>query len=641
MAPQDLHPLQRTWTRAEQAALIRGGLTHLVRDGSAAWEDLTLPELARAADAMFERGRLHLWRRLKAMPDARPWLELMAAQVDEDGTWDIAQARSLLNLARQTLEGYGARTWRDTFGHWTIACAGTPAWLAVRPVVLEHTTVLSDAVELLAADRLPVDAAALRLAVAKALHEPGQCPGRDPVPLVLRWLHLDGQAAPVLLRHGPQALLLRIAAGKTTPGHILRLFAEQGPAATEAGSVRMTAWRQLLRRAADASQLKALVLQPPERGEWAWCTQWLQLPGEDLALALVLAARRNGWRLVEIHRAVGPAAFADALRRAQALLAPTAPREAATLELIGSLGVDHAPHLMRVLAMARRGASAGQKLDAAYKRHLLPKKSGGSRVISAPDAVLKRVQRAILERLLAPLGQHEAAHGFVAGRGIVGNAQVHVGQAVVVNADVSQCFASVRWPLVLAALRRDLSATLGPVALSLLCDVCTAQGALPTGAPTSPALLNRVLLKTDEVLAEAAFKRGVRYTRYADDLTFSGEDGAVEMLAIARRTLSQIGLVLDGRKTNIFRRGRRQMVTGLVVNDQVSVPRRIRRRLRAAVHRVEQGQTPTWHEQPDPLDALKGRLGFVRMVHPQEGTRLLQRLGQALEGPAAAQGKAQ
>jgi retron-type reverse transcriptase len=165
--------------------------------------------------------------------------------------------------------------------------------------------------------------------------------------------------------------------------------------------------------------------------------------------------------------------------------------------------------------------------------------------------------------------------------------------------------------------------------LSLLCDLCTAEGGLPIGAPTSPALLNRVLLKTDEILSAAAQSRGVRYTRYADDLSFSGENGAVQMLGIARRTLAQIGLELDPRKTNVFRRGRRQVVTGLVVNDQVSVPRRIRRRLRAAVHRVEQGQAPHWHGQDQGLDALQGRLAFLKMVNAREGSALIGRLGAA------------
>ena len=160
----------------------------------------------------------------------------------------------------------------------------------------------------------------------------------------------------------------------------------------------------------------------------------------------------------------------------------------------------------------------------------------------------------------------------------------------------------------------------------MLVDICTAEGGLPVGAPTSPTLLNRVLWRSDEVLAQAAEQRGLRYTRYADDLTFSGSDTAVQMLGVARRTLAQIGLALDPKKTNIFRRGRRQMVTGLVVNQQVSVPRHIRRRLRAAVHRVEQGGVAQWDGAEQSAAALRGRVAFVKMVHAQEGRALLQRL---------------
>ena len=83
------------------------------------------------------------------------------------------------------------------------------------------------------------------------------------------------------------------------------------------------------------------------------------------------------------------------------------------------------------------------------------------------------------------------------------------------------------------------------------------------------------------------------------------------------------------------------MVTGLVVNDQVSVPRRIRRRLRAAVHRAEQGQVPLWHDEEQGLDALQGRLAFVRMVHPEEGTALMKRLGAVKAGSAPSSLEAQ
>ena len=282
------------------------------------------------------------------------------------------------------------------------------------------------------------------------------------------------------------------------------------------------------------------------------------------------------------------------------------------------------------MAMADRSAAAGHKFDQAYRKYLLPKKSGGSRVISAPHPHLKRIQRAVLDSLLQPLGAHECAHGFVPGRSIRGNASVHVGQPIVTNADVRNCFPSVKWPLVLGVFRREFGHKLAPGAISLLVDICTADGGLPIGAPSSPALLNRVLLRTDIVLQTAAERLHCRYSRYADDLTFSGDHGAVKLLGIAKRTLSQIGLELDPDKTNIYRRGRRQIVTGLVVNDGVSVPRRLRRRMRAAVHAVELGRTPQWHGKEEPTAALMGRLAFVSAVNTAHAAPLKKRLVRAL-----------
>ena len=129
---------------------------------------------------------------------------------------------------------------------------------------------------------------------------------------------------------------------------------------------------------------------------------------------------------------------------------------------------------------------------------------------------------------------------------------------------------------------RDLSDRLSPLSISFLVDLCTADGVLPVGAPTSPAILNRVLFKTDQILSQQAALRECSYSRYADDLTFSGGEKAVGLLGVARGVLGQIGLELDPQKTNIFRRGRRQMCTGLVVNERVNVPRTIKKKLRAA-----------------------------------------------------------
>jgi retron-type reverse transcriptase len=278
------------------------------------------------------------------------------------------------------------------------------------------------------------------------------------------------------------------------------------------------------------------------------------------------------------------------------------------------------------VASVRNPTVRGAKLDAHYRSYLLPKQSGGTRTILVPEPWLKGLQRRIYEKLLRPLGAHDCAHGFVPGRSILTNATPHVGKSVVVTCDIAKAFPSITWSLVLHALKRDLGERLSGPAISLLVDICCHAGGLPIGAPTSPALLNRVLLPADRIFAAEADKHGLSYTRYADDLTFSGGNDAPGMLRIVRRILGEIGLHLDDRKTNIFRCGRRQMVTGLSVNQRANVPRRLRRRLRAAVHRQVHGDEPQWHGKPLSLASLKGHLHFLEMIDPDSASVLLQQL---------------
>jgi len=318
-----------------------------------------------------------------------------------------------------------------------------------------------------------------------------------------------------------------------------------------------------------------------------WIPKWSNLATDknvvdaNSVAALYIVLRNNLKKLKRILHKV-PDEIADA--GFEIAIQSLKGRDLTTLELARVLGFDIAPHLSAVISLCDYKSETGKRLDKIYLKWTLPKKSGGVRIISAPPPSLKIVQRRILDKLLTPLGFHDCAYGFAKGRSIKDNASVHVGNPIVANADITNCFPNVRWPLVLGAIRRDLGEKLSKPAISILVDICTSEGGLPIGAPTSPALLNRVLYKSDQILEAESKKRSCNYSRYADDLTFSGDYGAIKMLGVSKGVLGRIGLVLDPKKTNIFRKGRRQAVTGLVVNQQVSVARRIRRRLRAAVH---------------------------------------------------------
>ncbi len=618
----DLAMIQQTWAAPEFDLLAAAGRFDLLPLDALFWQSLALPELLRAA-MVHRQGHKVVAGRLRALPDARPLLALLACP---DGA-------AIKALACKALRTPALNNQPKNWGAWVARCIGTPDWHANASLAAAGSHPVAHALDLLKSGQVPLHEEGFRSAVVDLLVR--QQMRSDQVNDSIRsYLAADLPAVDlVAVRMSVSKLRSLLTDGSMTMPILDRFNL------TVAEELKPEVWRCRLMRAGTAISLRRMLLERTGNGDVVpWHHGWLTIAGNstDRAVALVLAGRRDPKRLREVTAGLEADDFFAALRQAAAYLPPTARRDQGFLQLIAALGAHQIPYLSAVMAMADRDAAAGHKLDAAYRRHLLPKKSGGTRVISAPHPHLKRIQRAILDHLIQPLGAHDCAFGFVPGRSIGGNALVHVGQPIVTNADVKNCFPSVKWSLVMGALRRDLGHRLCPGAISLLVDICTADGGLPIGAPTSPALLNRVLVRTDEVLQAAALRLDCRYTRYADDLTFSGDHGAVRLLGVAERTLSQIGLVLDSKKTNIYRPGRRQIVTGLVVNERVSVPRRLRRRIRAAVHAVEQGRSPLWHGQEEPITSLQGRLAFVQSINPLQAKPLAVRLKTARAASSAA-----
>ena len=278
-----------------------------------------------------------------------------------------------------------------------------------------------------------------------------------------------------------------------------------------------------------------------------------------------------------------------------------------------------------------------------YVRFQVPKKSGGMRELSAPHCDLAAAQQWILMHVLEKLPVHDAAHGFVPGRGTMSNAVPHVARATVVNLDLKDFFPSITFPRV-KGIFQDLgfSPAVATI-LGLLCTECprrqveyngkklfVAAGprGLPQGACTSPALSNLLARRLDSRLAGLAKKLGFNYTRYADDLTFSG-DGPVAaktgyLLARIRHIVEAESLVVNEKKTRVQRPGRRQTVTGIVVNKRPNVPRKMTKRLRAILHQAKKnGLASQNRDQRENFEHwLDGMIAYVQMVNPDKGKRL-------------------
>ena len=296
-------------------------------------------------------------------------------------------------------------------------------------------------------------------------------------------------------------------------------------------------------------------------------------------------------------------------RLARRLFAAPAPATEAV-----SPGLYRLSRLLRLPPSTLLGFQSPGRPEARY--HYRPfrqaKRNGGRRRIYAPSPDLKEIQRALLHRYLDQLLVHPAATGFRRGFSVADNARVHLGQAIVVTADIEDFFDSTPVHRVWAffrAQRWDITAT------AILTGICTFRGALPQGAPTSPALSNLVNVPLDEALSALAWRSGGLYTRYGDDLTFSWpiDDMPSDLEANVRAELLALGYRLSPLKGWCVwrvREGDVPRVTGVLLgrdgclHPEPEIERQVTRLRRQARRK----------DDPAAVARLRGYEGFVRML---------------------------
>ncbi len=297
---------------------------------------------------------------------------------------------------------------------------------------------------------------------------------------------------------------------------------------------------------------------------------------------------------------------------------------------------------LRFLAFSRRTSTTTH-----YRRFGIRKKTGGVRQISAPMPRLKRAQEWILANILEKVELHRAAHGFRRGRSIVTNATPHVGADVVINVDVRDFFPTVTYQRVRGVFRSLGYSEQIATILGLICSepdvdtleidnrtyyVSRSERYLPQGAPSSPAITNIICRGLDARLARTAEQLGFTYTRYADDITFSGSGDALDNIGRALRRIDFIvaaeGFQLHPDKTRVLRKARRQEVTGLVVNDRIAVPRDTLRRFRAVLFQIERDGPAgkRWGTSGNVIASIEGFANFVAMVDSEKGAALQTRV---------------
>jgi retron-type reverse transcriptase len=219
-----------------------------------------------------------------------------------------------------------------------------------------------------------------------------------------------------------------------------------------------------------------------------------------------------------------------------------------------------------------------------YQTFSILKRNGTRRQISAPRVFLKTLQRYLLDCVLDQIPLHEAAVGFRPKMNCATGARRHVGNRFLWNIDLEDFFPSIR---LLQVERVFADVGYKPEVAGFLAQICCLDSRLPQGAPTSPAIANILFTPVDEKLDALSKEAELMYSRYADDLSFSGNK--LIPAEFRKKVLTLIkahGFRVNHSKSRLIGPGARREVTGLTVNASVSIPRKRRRKLRAFFHQV-------------------------------------------------------
>lgn len=265
-----------------------------------------------------------------------------------------------------------------------------------------------------------------------------------------------------------------------------------------------------------------------------------------------------------------------------------------------------------------------------YKEYTIPKKRGGVRVLEEPYPDLKDIQSWILNNILMPAAKtmvSPVAKAFMPGKSIRDNARFHKNKKIIVALDVENFFGSIQFGCVYEIFREIGYSN---AVATLLTKLCTYNNVLPQGAPTSPMLSNLVMKRIDDQVWTYCKDRKIIYTRYADDMTFSGDSIHVgHLISYVAQALNHRYLHLNTRKTKVMGRGTRQSVTGVVVNEKVQVSKAYRDKIRQEVyycikygfesHMSRSADKPQWISSVDQyIRHLLGKVEFVLQINPND-----------------------
>ena len=262
-------------------------------------------------------------------------------------------------------------------------------------------------------------------------------------------------------------------------------------------------------------------------------------------------------------------------------------------------------------------------LEKHYHTVCIPKSDGSQRKLSVPDLILKSVQKSIADHLLIQYPISKYAKAYKVGSSVQKNARPHVGKKKVLKLDIEGFFDHIWYSQVKDKVFNQEKYS-EPIRV-LLTMLCYYKDSLPQGAPTSPAITNIIMYDFDETVGAFCNEKSIAYTRYCDDMTFSGDFDEKEVISFVKNELSKLGLHLKNRKTSVIPATKRQRVTGIVVNEKVNVAKEYKKKIRQELYYIRKFGLDGHLNKIGVFDkekyllSLKGRIAFVLQTMPNDG----------------------
>lgn len=258
-----------------------------------------------------------------------------------------------------------------------------------------------------------------------------------------------------------------------------------------------------------------------------------------------------------------------------------------------------------------------------YFKTKIPKGNGEERELSVPDRLMKTIQSKIARELLCYEKISPYATAYRIGGSTIKNAGPHIGQPVVLKLDIRHFFDHIIYPAIKEkAFPENKYSENNRVLLSLL---CTYRGSLPQGAPTSPFISNIIMKDFDDNVGKWCSEKNIRYTRYCDDMTFSGDFDPNETIRFVRSELSKKGFFLNSKKTTVVRNGQKKIVTGIIVNEKLNVSSAYKKEIRKNVYYCKKfgikshlEHQKTFQDEYTYLQKIHGRINYALSVNPDD-----------------------